>query len=135
MLVTLSRSNGGIMRSPRKSIAFKSFAGVFGLLVIFTIVMGAIGLGVFSDAILEQYSNGAFRTARSAALMVNADRMEEYLKSGGKTEEYMEVYTHLDRLCNSQDATFVYVIQPDTTDYEHITFVFSTMNRNSHYTH
>ena len=57
--------------------------------------------------------------------------MDEYVQSGGKGEKYTKVLNDLDRICNSSGATFVYVIIPDTKDYAHIDFIFSTINHES----
>ncbi len=46
---------------------------------------------------------------------------------------YAEVWSSLDRLCNSSGSTFIYVIIPDTTDYAHIRFIFSTIDHNSEF--
>ena len=89
-----------------------------------------IGYRIFSDSILEQYSDGAYLTAKTAAGHVNADKMDEYLSSGGQGEEYEKVWNELDSLCNSSGSMFIYVIIPQD-NYENIMFVFSTINHNS----
>ena len=119
-------------KRPGAGIAFKSLAGITLLLVIFSIIIGVIGYKGFSEAILEQYADGAFYTADSASLLVNADHMDKLAESD-QSEEYKSTLKGLDRICNTQGATFVYVIRPDLTDYKHITFIFSTMNRESDY--
>ncbi len=115
------------------SIVFKSLFGITVLLVVFTVIIGIMGYRAFSDAIMEQYADGAFHTAESASLLIDKDRIDELAESGGETEEYRKTWTAVDSLCNSQGATFIYVIQPDLKDYAHITFLISTMNRNSDY--
>ena len=115
------------------SIAVKSMVGIVSLLVVFAVIIGIIGFRVFSDAIMDQYADGAFHTAESASLLIDRDRIDALAESEGKTEEYRKTWQDFDSLCNSQGATFIYVIQPDTTDYRHITFLISTMNRSSHY--
>ena len=122
------------MRKTRKRIALKSIGGIVFLLAVFAVIVSAIGFQGFTDALLSQYAEDAFRTAETAALCVDADRMEAFAQSGGETEEYQAVWEQLDQLCNSMGATFIYVIQPDLTDYAHITFLFSTINRESTYT-
>ena len=116
-------------------IAVKSIANIIATLSLFSILISVIGYNSFTNAILNQYADSAFRTARIAASVVDADRMEEYAASGGATEEYTRVYDMLDRICNRSSATFVYVIQPDISDYGHITFLFSTMKAGQGYQH
>lgn len=116
-------------------IAVKSIANIIATLALFSILISVIGYNSFTNAILNQYADSAFRTARIAASVVDADRMEEYAASGGATEEYTRVYDMLDRICNRSGATFVYIIQPDISDYGHITFLFSTMKAGQGYQH
>ena len=122
------------MRFLKQHIAYKSIAGIVFLLAVFSIAVGQIGYRIFTEGLLSQYADGAFRTCKAADSVINSDRMDAYAESGGVTEEYQTVYSQLERLCNSTRATFIYVIRPDVTDYQHVTFLFSTMNHNSHYT-
>ena len=122
------------MKLLKKRAAIKSIGGIVLLLVIFFAVVSVIGFNSFTEALLSQYSEGAFLTAEAAARILDADRMDEYEQSGGTGEEYMEVWNQLDQLCNSSGATFIYVIMPDRSDYAHITFLFSTIDHNSSFT-
>ena len=121
------------MKKIRTGILFKSMVFIVVLLVAFTIATTIIGSLGLTGALLDQYSDDAFRTARTAAAMVNGNRIDEYIKSEGKTDEYRLVWSGLDELCNTQDVTFIYVIQPDQKDYNHITFLFSTINHKMDY--
>ncbi|MCR4763845.1 MAG: SpoIIE family protein phosphatase [Lachnospiraceae bacterium] len=117
----------------RRHIVVKSLFGIILLLAVFSAIVGTIGYREFSATVLEQYEENAFYTADTATHIVFADQMDAYAESGGTTEEYRHVWDNLSDLCNSQGATFVYVIRPDRTDYGHITFLFSTINKNSPY--
>ena len=121
------------MKFLKQHVTAKSIAGIVLLLVIFSVIISIIGYRSFTEALLDQYADGAFMTADTAAGIVNADRMDEYAQSGGTTLEYRAVWEKLDALCNSSGVTFVYVIQPDRSDYAHITFLFSTINHDSPY--
>ena len=123
------------MKRIKDSVVMKSLLGLMILLVLYSVVVAFIGFRGFTNALLEQYADGAFRTARTAAADVDANRIEEYRGSGGVSEEYLRAWNRLDELCNTQDATFVYVIEPDRTDYGHITFLFSTIHAGSPYTY
>ena len=130
------RANMREMKKPIfDRIAVKSIANIIATLALFSILISVIGYTSFTDAILKQYADSAFRTAGIAESVVDADRMDEYAASGGVTEEYMRVYDLLDRICNRSSATFVYVIRPDLSDYGHITFLFSTMKAGQGYQH
>ena len=121
------------MRKLREHAAVKSITGIVLLLAVFSVIVSMIGYNTFSSALSAQYADGAFLTAEAGAQLVDADRLDEYARSGGTTEEYQAVWEQLDALCNRSGATFVYVIRPDRTDYGHITFLFSTINHKSDY--
>ena len=116
------------------TIAIKSIVGIVLLLFVFSWVVITIGYNGFTEVLLDQYADGAFRTAKIAATYVDAKKIEVYASSHGTTAAYKSVLEKLSRACNSSGATFIYVILPDLDDYAHITFLFSTMNHKSHYT-
>ena len=118
----------------RDSIVFKCIASVVVLLALYSIIIGLVGYYGLTESLTDKYEEEAFRICRLSAMYVDADRLEDYRNSGGKTEEYQDVLDSLQGICNRSGSTFVYVIQPDTSDYGHITFLFSTMNEKSHYT-
>ena len=120
------------MRKLRSSIVFIFFSGIVILLLVFTVIVSVIGYLEFTDALMEQYAEGTFYTADTAALNVNADHLQSYLE-GGDQEEYEKIRNEFERLCEAQEATFIYVICPDQTDYNHITFVISAMNNRYSY--
>ena len=122
------------MRWLKKHAAVRSIGGIVLLLIVFFAIVSIIGYNSFTDALLSQYSEGAFLIAETAARSVDADRMDAYAQSGGTTQEYNETLERLDQLCNSSGATFIYVIRPDLSDYAHITFLFSTIDHDSSYT-
>ncbi len=121
------------MRKVREHVALKSIGGIVLLLVLFSVIVSIIGYYGLTDAMMDQYAEGAFLTAEMAAQFVDADRIENYTVSGGKTTEYQEVWKRLDQICNLTEVTFVYVIVPDRSDYGHITFLFATMDHDQPY--
>ena len=122
------------MKKIRRHAAVKNISGIVLLLVIFSIIVSAIGYRSFTNALMTQYSEGAYLTAETASQLIDGDRMYEYKQSDGTTREYMTAWVQLDRLCNSSGSTFIYVIEPDRSDYRHITFIFSTKDHDSSYT-
>ena len=122
------------MKLLKQHVTVKSIGGIVVLLLVFFDTVSIIGYNSFTEALLSQYSEGAFLTAETAGRRLDADRMEEYARSGGATPEYLEAWNEMDELCNSTGATFIYVIRPDRSDYAHITFLFSTINHDSKYT-
>ena len=122
------------MKRLKQHVTVKSITGIVALLVLFSVIVSIIGYRTFTNALLNQYAEGAFLTAQTAAELVDADRMDEYAQSGGTTPEYLAVWDQLDHLCNTSGSTFIYVIVPDRSDYGHITFLFSTIDHDSPYT-
>ena len=84
------------MKRIKDSVVMKSLLGLMILLVLYSVVVAFIGFRGFTNALLEQYADGAFRTARTAAADVDANRIEEYRGSGGVSEEYLRVWSRLD---------------------------------------
>ena len=122
-----------LIKKFREHATVKSITGIVLLLILFSAIVLTIGYSIFTDSILEQYSDGGYLTAKAAAQLVDADKIDEYEQNGGQGEEYAKTWSDMDRLCNSSGSTFIYVIIPDTTDYAHIKFIFSTINHNSKY--
>ena len=122
------------MRKRRGSVVSKSILAIIVPLVFLAVVVCFAGYHCLTEAMSMIYERGAIEIALSAANGVDAGRMDAYASSNGTSEEYLEVLERMEDLCNASDATFIYVIRPDLTDYNHITFIFSTINRNSTYT-
>lgn len=115
----------------RGSIAFRTISGIVILLIVFALIVGFVGYERFTNAILDQYSEGGLLTAETAAAIIDGDDLYRMSMSNGDTSAYRKVYNELQSLCNSTDSEFIYVIQPDTTDYGHIRFLFSITNYES----
>ena len=121
------------MKKIQSSIALKSISFVVLMLTAFAVIISITGYQVFSEEMYEEFATDAFKVARAAAYCVDANRMEVYKESKGESDEYQRVWIRLDQLCNATESTFIYVIQPDLTDYGEIHFVFSTVNHNTEY--
>jgi len=122
------------MKKPGESVVFKSIIGIILPMILLSVIIGILGYRSFTNGMLELYESGAVEIANTAGTKVDGDRVDAYAESEGTTQEYLDVWTEMDSLCNSSGATFIYVIQPDLSDYAHITFLFSTINRQSKYT-
>ena len=118
-----------------KSIVFKCALGVIFFVVLFSVMILFVGDSIFSKAILEQYSNDAFWTANMAKICIQPSMMSYYMENNGDNFNHKNVEDLLNQVCNITGVTFIYVIQPDRTDYGHITFLFSIMREGSPYQH
>ena len=117
----------------RKNLVLKILAGVIFMLALFSLIVGIIGYRGFTETLLQQYADGAFRTANHAASYLNGDDIDRFYETRGTTQRYQLVWEKLDQLCNATGSTFIYVITPDLDDYGRITFVFSTVNHDTSY--
>ena len=124
--------------------AFRMISGVILWFMIFTVIVSAIGYMKFTSSMTEEYNDSAFRTAESAAMLVNGDKIDEYLeaernRSGSSDspfvgDEYADRWQRMDILCQKQNVTLIYVIKVDTSDYGRFESVFNTVNAGSGYT-
>ena len=71
------------MKRLREHAAVKSITGIVLLLLVFSAIVIVIGYRSFTSALLNQYADGAFLTARTAAQLLDGDRVEAYAASGG----------------------------------------------------
>ena len=124
--------------------AFRMISGIIMWFLLFTTMVGAIGYIKFTDSLTEEYNDSAFRTAESAVMLVNGDKIDEYLETeknrNGSTEnpfvgeEYADRWQRMNILCQKQNVTLIYVIKVDTSDYGRFESVFNTVNADSGYT-
>lgn len=116
------------------SLSFRIIGTTIFWLWLFSFIISGIGYMRFTKSLTNQYNESAFCTAETAATMVNGDNIEEYLQSGGSSEDYQTSLERMDTLCQKQNVTLIYVIRPDTTDYRSFQSVFNVVNDNSSYT-
>jgi len=122
------------MKKRQGSIVRKSVIGMIIPLVFLAGISCVIGYRSLSSAITDVYEKGAIEIAQTAQVIIDGDRIGAIAASNGETEEYKNLYTQFDSLCNTSGATFIYIICPNLVDYNHITFIVSTINKNSPYT-
>lgn len=122
----------------------RMIGGVILLFLLFTAIVGATGYSTFTDYLTQEYNNSAFRTAEAAAVLVDGDRIDEYLeterdKNGTEEapflgDEYNAAWQRMSLLCQGQNVTLIYVIKVDTSDYGRFESVFNTVHPNSGFT-
>ena len=117
----------------KSNLAFNIISSVILLLIIFSAIVSYIGYVRFTEALTAEYTESAFCTAETAATLIKADKISEYLKNGGSEDEYKLSLARLDTLCEKQNVSAIYTILPDTTDYNHYTSIFNSVNKNTGY--
>ena len=63
-------------RGPRVSIIFKSISGLAVLMIVFSVIVSIIGFNGFTQALMEQYYDGAVHTADTAIMILDSDRID-----------------------------------------------------------
>lgn len=121
-------------RKVSRSIVSKTVIGIIMMLLGFAVIIILIGYYGFTDALLKRYSEDAFWAAYSAQVYIDPDMLDSYMMSGGKNRSHESVSRNLQKICDNSGVAFIYVIKPDTTDYNHIKFIFTTKNSNNDYT-
>ncbi len=107
--------------------------GTVFLLLIFGILQSLMGYAQFTDYLTNEYNESAFRTAETAATLIDGDHIQDYLDSEGSSEEYQLMAKYLYTLCQKQNVTLIYAICPDPGTYDEFTLVVSVKNENSDY--
>lgn len=142
-MATEQKNKEGKIKVVTSGFAFRMISGIVLWFVIFTIIVGTIGYMQFTDSLTQEYNDSAFRTAESAIMLVNGDKIDEYLETeknrNGKEdnpfvgEEYSDRWQRMNILCQKQNVTLIYVIKVDTSDYGRFESVFNTVNDSSGY--
>ncbi len=122
------------LRYVTSGISFRFIFSTILMIFVFELVASVIGYLQFTKSMTKEYSESAFRTALTAATLVDGDRIDFYLETGTESDEYRGVLEAMNTLCQKQNVTLLYVIDVDTSDYNSFRSVFNTVNDNSGYT-
>lgn len=115
-----------------RGLTSKVIGSVIGLLLLFSIAVDIIGYARFHNTFVKEYNDYAFRTAKTASIIIKADNIDHYIEVGGDDEEYQNTKKYLHILCDEMDVAMIYIIKPDS-DYKHFVSVFNILNKNSPY--
>ena len=115
------------IRKLRSDMEFNIVAAIVLLLVVFGIIVSIIGVLVFTNSFKNEHSSTTYHMARTAAMLVNGDHIDEYL-SGEEEEEYSRTKRIMDAYCKNMHVSLVYVIDVDQSDYNSFVSVFNSIN-------
>ena len=115
------------------SIVLKSTIAIILMLTGFALTIIVVGFFGVNEALMKRYSEDAFWTAYSSSVYVEPDLIEAYMVRNGDNPYHNSVQRRFQEICDSTGVTFIYVIQPDTTDYNHIKFLFAVKNSSMSY--
>ena len=114
-------------------LSFRIISGTIILLLVVGILESLAGYLQFTKSLTNEYNESAFRTAETAATLVNGDKLQEYLDCSGECDDYKLMQERLYTLCQKQNVTLIYVLCPDTDTYDEFTLVISVQNKSSSY--
>ncbi len=117
-----------------RSLSFRIISRNVMILLIFSVIVSGIGYALFTDSLTRSYNDFAFQTAETAASVVDGDRIDEFLESGGNDSEYQVELKQLKMLCETQGVTLIYVIAVDQSDYNSFRSVLNIPSEESGYT-
>ena len=106
------------------------FVCVIALLAVFVCITG---YNQFTQSAATQYEDCAYNTARTAATMIPHELITGESAGAEYSMRFKMLNDEWERLANTQDATFIYLIRPDKSDYDHIEFFLSVMNSSANY--
>ena len=123
-------------RMSRAGMAVHLIGLIVLLLVIFGMIISAIGLASFTDAFKREYSASTFHMADTATTLIRGGHLESYL-AGENADEYRQTKEYLDTYCQKIHVSLIYVILVDRSDYGRFVSVFNSVDNtvdNSEYT-
>ena len=80
-------------------LTFRVIFGTISIIFLFEFMVSAVGYQLFTESLTQEYQDAAFRTANTAAALIDADKIESYLNRGENDPEYRNILSHLDILC------------------------------------
>ena len=117
----------------RRNIAVQIVAAFVCVIAVLAVLVCVKGYDEFTLSAEMQYEDCAYNTARTASTMI----VPELLTGKAAGSEFQMRFKMLNddwqRLADTQNATFIYLIRPDKTDYNHIKFFISVQNSSEHY--
>ena len=117
----------------RKKLAVQIIAGIVFVICVLTVLVCVMGYREFTSSAMIQYEDCAYNTARTAASVLSPELLTGEITGSEFKMRFKMLNDEWQRLADTQDATFIYLICPDKSDYDHIKFFLSVMNSSEHY--
>lgn len=115
------------IRKLGSDMEFNIVAAIVLLLALFGIIVSVIGILSFTNSFKKEHSSTTYHMARTAAMLVTGDHIDEYL-GGEETDEYNRTKRIMDVYCKNMNVSLVYVIDVDQSDYNSFVSVFNSVN-------
>lgn len=110
------------------SLAYRMVFTIVVAFAFFNAVTSTLGYFSFEQAMIQECEDAAYRTARSASMLVDGDLLSRYIDGDKDVFDGLPTQSYLDKLCASQEASHVSVIAVDQEDYSTYTTIFYSTN-------
>ena len=123
-------------------LTFNVIGSIIVLLLVFQVIVLAIGYSQFTRSLTDEYNESAFRTATTASSLVHGEDIAAFIENAENirngedtplTATYEECKSRLDNLCTTQDVNVIYIIAVNP-DYKSFVSVINCPNAASGYT-
>lgn len=111
----------------RKSLSFNIISATAVLLLVFGIVISAIGYISFTNTLKKEYETTTYHMATTATSLVEGDLIDDYLNDE-ELASYYTSYDYLKKYCNYMDVTLIHVFTIDESNYLDAKNVFNVVN-------
>lgn len=118
----------------RSSFAVNLVVSAIMLLLVFSMIVSAVGYVSFTQAFKSEYAETTYHMADTATALINGDEIDSYLQNGGDSDSYRQTKQYLETYCRKMNVMVIYVIKVDTNDYGRFTSVFNLVSEDSGYT-
>lgn len=122
-----------LIKKLRSNLGFNIASAIIVLLVISSIIISSIGYISFKNAFKREYSKSTYNIARTAATLIKADDIDNYLTENKNEETYNQTKEYLDKFCEKMNVTLIYVIKVNTEDYKSFKSIFNSVLKDSDY--
>ncbi|MCR5404660.1 MAG: PP2C family protein-serine/threonine phosphatase [Butyrivibrio sp.] len=111
----------------------KSFSTVLIITIVIVIaalgfITALIGYKEFTSVLEKQYNNSAYEVAETVRSYLNPDKLNYYLETGEKDDEYNQIEADLDRLVVSMNCNYIYVARITPENLLETTYIFDSVN-------
>lgn len=112
----------------KRSFTLILILSIVAILAALGFVVALIGYQQFTSVLEQQYNDTAYEIAEDVNSIVNGDRLDEWLETGIKDDEYNRIQEELDNLCVTMNCNYIYVAKISGDETLQTTYVFDSVN-------
>ena len=112
----------------KKSFALVLVVTIILVIAALTFLTSFIGYREFTSVLEKQYNDSAYEIAETVKSILNPDKLDEYLETGVKDQEYEEIEASLDKLVVTMNCNYIYVAKITKDNLLESTYIFDSVN-------